>query len=175
MSATEREMLDRLNVRYGKTYRNGAYVGRQFSRAEHVHNTSGTNLLPGDKRIADYIAVDSFQSRELTAFETFRDRPRSIHGHEIKVSRADWLAELRDPSKADAWIRHCHYWWLVAPADVVRDDLPYGWGLMVPHGKSLRVAVQATRGDVEPMTTSTVAALLRATIKTEVANAVIAL
>ncbi|GAA4120556.1 hypothetical protein GCM10022215_24320 [Nocardioides fonticola] len=71
--------------------------------------------------------------------------PPVFHGHEVKVSRSDWLTELRDPSKADAFRPYVHGWWLVAAdASIVRDDLPAGWGLMVPHGPhTLRVVVPA--------------------------------
>lgn len=55
-----------------------------------------------------------------------------LHGHEIKVSRSDWLKELNDPGKATTFSRFCHYWWIVAPAGiVVLDELPATWGLMV--------------------------------------------
>ncbi len=36
---TERSMLDRLRVRYGRTYANGSYRGRQYVIAEKVPTT----------------------------------------------------------------------------------------------------------------------------------------
>ena len=167
---TEASMIDRLHRRYGITYRNGDYVGRRYSRADHVAEAAGFNY---GTRIADYIAIDNFMPPigQLTEHERtsvrWRERNGSIIGHEVKVSRSDWLAELRDPSKAEVWMRHCHTWYLVAPKDVVRDDLPEGWGLLVPHGVSLRVAVPAPRRDPEPLRTTTLAALARAITKTE--------
>ena len=58
---------------------------------------------------------------------------RRMIGHEIKVSRGDWLAELSKVGKADWWADACHEWWVVAPSvDVVHpEELPHGWGLMV--------------------------------------------
>lgn len=166
---TERSMLDRLNARYGKTYRNGTHEGRQYVRAEHVQSSAGFSY--GSTRIADYLAIDLFVPKVQTAYErkTLRwdERNGSIHGHEVKVSRSDWLTELRDPTKAEAWARHCHHWWLVAPREVVRDDLPDGWGLLVPWRDSLRVVVQAARRDPEPMPVTMIAALTRAVAKTE--------
>ena len=167
---TERSMIERLNRRYGKTYKNGSYVGRRYSRAEKVGQSAG--FTAHGSRIADYLAMDVYspQFDERTDAE---DAARggyeigSIIGHEIKVSRADWLAELRDPSKAEAWARHCHYWWIVAPADVVRDDLPEGWGLLVPWRDSLRVRVKAVRRDSEPMPPSMTISLCRAVVRTE--------
>lgn len=149
---TEREMLDRLNVRYGQTYRNGSYVGRKHSRAEHVPSTLGFRTY-GD-RIADYIAVENMNGG-------------AIHGHEVKVSRADWLAELRDPSKASAWADYCNTWWIVAPPGVVRGDLPEGWGLLLPHGRTLRVGVHAERRSPLNLPTEMIASLARAITRTE--------
>ncbi|SBS73848.1 Gp62 [uncultured Mycobacterium sp.] len=62
---------------------------------------------------------------------------RILVGHELKVSRADWLHELDQMDKADQWADECHEWWLVVgdPAIVHPGELPAGWGLMSP-GKS---------------------------------------
>jgi hypothetical protein len=77
---------------------------------------------------------------------------RILIGHELKVSRADWLAELNNPGKADAWADECHEWWLVVPdpAIVLDGELPAGWGLMHPGGRSssrMRVRTTAHRKD----------------------------
>lgn len=77
---------------------------------------------------------------------------RILVGHEIKVSRADWLAELSKPGKADMWGDECHEWWLVVPDPaIVRDgELPDGWGLMYPGGgrsTRMRVHTKARRKD----------------------------
>lgn len=57
-------------------------------------------------------------------------------GHEIKVSRADVLVELQEPSKCDPWLRYCHRWWLVvASGDLLIglwDDIPAAWGVLAP-------------------------------------------
>lgn len=167
---TERSMIDRLHARYSKRYRNGTYEAPQYVRADHVANSAGFNY--GGERIADYIAIDTFVPREHTPSErermTWKGRNGSIHGHEIKVSRSDWLTELADPTKAEAWMRHCHYWWLVAPKEIVRDDLPEGWGLLVPWRDSLRIAVRAPRRDPEPMPVTMLASLARRIRLTEV-------
>lgn len=171
MSAeTERSMLDRLNVRYGKVVRNGKWIGRRYTRAEHVP----LGLSFNRSRIADFIAADMHSA---SAPYDHAARPHYawsipapvMHGHEVKVSRSDWLTELRTPEKAEAFRQHMHYWWLVAAdMSIVRDDLPDGWGLMVPHGNSLRVVVQATPNTApEPMPVGLTGALLRATAQTE--------
>ncbi|AUG29422.1 MULTISPECIES: hypothetical protein [Microbacterium] len=168
---TERSMLDRLRVRYGRTYKNGPYVGRQFAIAEHVATKPGAW---GGDRIADAIVLDTWgvPHAELTEPERLDTRwgeRQSVHGFEVKVSRSDWLTELRDPEKAEAWARYCHYFWLVAAdRSIVRDDLPDGWGLLVPHGTSLRAAVKPTRRTALAMPLPIVVSIARAVQKTEV-------
>lgn len=73
---------------------------------------------------------------------------RILVGHELKVSRSDWLAEIgRKTGKADAWADQCHQWYVVVPDPaIVRDDeLPDGWGLMTPgRGNRMTVHTRAT-------------------------------
>lgn len=68
---------------------------------------------------------------------------RLLVGHELKISRADWLNELNKPGKADAWADQCHQWWLVVsdPAIVADGELPHGWGLMSPGKSRTRMTV----------------------------------
>jgi hypothetical protein len=63
---------------------------------------------------------------------------RVLTGHELKVSRADWVKEMESPGKADAWADQCHQWYLVvSDPDIVREgELPPGWGLMVPNPRT---------------------------------------
>lgn len=173
---TERDMLDRLNVRYGKTVSNGPWVGPKFMRAEHVP----LGLSFNRRRIADFIAADmhsqSWAPTGAKALSYLDRRDQSIwlpapvlHGHEVKVSRSDWLTELRDPEKSEAFRRHMHFWWLVvSDKTIVRDDLPEGWGLMVADGHTTRVLVQAVPNrEPEPLPHSMLGALLRASVSTE--------
>lgn len=153
---TERTMLDRLNVRYARVNGNGV----RYSRAEHVKVAAGHYAA----RICDYMAIDLWNGFGP-------DRGPKLHGHEIKVSRADWLSELRDPSKAEAFATYCDFWWLVVadPAMVKPGELPAGWGLMIPHGRSLRVVTQAgLRPAPEPMPRDLQATITRAVTKTAV-------
>jgi hypothetical protein len=105
------------------------------------------------RRTADFVAMDLWPSRGL-----------ALHGHEVKVSRSDWLRELAEPEKAAEFIPYMNYWWaVVAGPRIVRDgELPEGWGLMVMRGGVLAVAAQAPRRDALPLTPSRLGALLRA-------------
>lgn len=72
---------------------------------------------------------------------------RILVGHEVKVSRSDWLRELAKTGKADTWADACHVWYIVAPPGVVKvDELPDGWGLLEPSAKlrtKLKTVVKA--------------------------------
>lgn len=71
---------------------------------------------------------------------------RILIGHELKISRADWLRELAKPGKADDWADQCHEWWLVVsdPAIVHPGELPAGWGLMSPGRSKTRLLAHVT-------------------------------
>lgn len=141
---TEREMLDLLASRY----RTQAGNGQRYVFSRHVRSHAGFDA----RRTADFIAMDLWPSKDL-----------ALHGHEVKVSRSDWLHELKDPTKAEEFRRYMDRWWLVVPDQrIVRDDLPDGWGLMVARGTSLRVARPAPRLRPEPMPKTMMAAFLRA-------------
>ena len=108
-------------------------------------------------RTADFVAQDMWEAKGLI-----------LHGHEVKVSRSDWLTELADPSKAEAIKRYCDRWWLVVPdRSIVRDDLPEGWGLLDigPNGH-LRVARRAPALTPDPIPAQFRASLMRAVAKT---------
>lgn len=72
---------------------------------------------------------------------------RGLVGHEIKVSRADVIAELRDPTKPDPWLRYCSYWWLVVADPAMCDglDVPEKWGVMSPPSGRLRRSMTVHR------------------------------
>lgn len=70
-----------------------------------------------------------------------------VHGFEVKVSRSDWLRELRtEGGKSHPWRSRCSHWWIVVPdRGIVRDgELPDGWGLLVGT-RQLRAVVKAAR------------------------------
>ncbi|WP_066041949.1 hypothetical protein [Herbiconiux solani] len=158
---TERDMLDALTRRYTSDGGNGD----RWIRAEHVRNGTGfmgydqlSGRCAGPLRTADFIAIDGWESKRHV-----------VHGHEVKVSRSDWLTELRDPEKAEAFRPYCDYWWLVASdARVAKlDELPTGWGLMVRSESGvLRVTKQARKIDRLPLPWPMTVGLARAIQKT---------
>lgn len=149
---TERDMLDLLRAKYTRP-RLGTAADR-YVRAEHVRLP--TDWYGGDAlRIADYLVLDTY-------------RPQQMLGFEVKVSRSDWLTELRDPTKAEAWKRYCHRWYLAVPdTAIVRDDLPEGWGLIALDATGqLRIRRRAPELMPDPMPWHVLASLGRSIAQT---------
>lgn len=137
-----------------KTLLANKYGRNDGSRADawvfltEVRNATG---YPGSTRYADGLAMCMWPSQ---GFE--------VHGFEIKISRSDWLSELKNPKKADEIMQYCDRWWLVAPKDVLKDDeLPKGWGFIQASAKKLTTKIQAPKLDVVDMDAPFVASLLR--------------
>lgn len=155
---SERNMLDLLLARY-TNIRTGSIADR-WVRAEHVRST---NISWRKTRVADFIAADNYGGDGVGS-------RLALHGHEIKVSRSDWLAELTDPSKADAWKRFVHHWWLVVPdaAIVQPGELPDDWGLLAVGGSGdkLRAKVAAPRLTPEPLPLDMSITLMAAAVRT---------
>lgn len=121
-----------------------------------VSNATGLHA----RRHADAVAMSIWPSRGYT-----------IHGFEIKVSRSDFIAEMKDPTKADAVGEFCDFWWLVTPAGLVHpNELPENWGLMELTGAGLRVKKQAPKTPAAPLSRGFAAALLRRTGNADAAH-----
>jgi len=162
---TERQMLDYLHQRYSKVNPSN---GPRYAVAEHVRSHAGFDA----RRCADFIALDCWPTKGL-----------ELHGHEVKVSRSDWLHELKQPDKAEEFKRYMDRWWLVVPdAKIVKEgELPDGWGLLVLTAVTstvtwpdihkrvehkLRAKVQAPQLTPEPLPRDMLATLMRACAKT---------
>lgn len=139
---TSHDIIQRLRTRYPEP---------EHAFFEEVSNAAGF----GRSRSADAIAMNTWPSRGLT-----------IHGFEVKVDRRDWVRELKDPAKAEAFFHRTHCWWLVVsdPAIVHPGELPEGWGLLVPRGKGLTAAVEAARRE-PTLDLGFVAALLKRAVE----------
>ena len=87
---------------------------------------------------------------DAVSMQTWPSKKLVVSGYEVKATRSDWLRELDSPEKNATWQRHCHFWYIVAPKDVVvLAELPPKWGLLVPKGADgLRIASRAAPPDV---------------------------
>lgn len=162
---TERDMLDALGRRYTQA---SQATNDRWVRAEHVRNGTGfygfdeaqyarTGRSFGQLRTADFISIDTWESKG-----------QRIHGHEVKVSRSDWLHELADPTKAEAFKQYVHHWWLVVPDEkIVRPgELPSGWGLLAFRGPVLHAVRRAPLLEPKPIPTPIWISLMRSASKT---------
>ena len=142
--------MDLLRLRYPDGA--GMAGAQRFVRAEHVRYIHRHGYT---QRVADYIVVDTWNSTRLLGFE-------------IKTSRSDWLRELRDLGPytcKHVWAQHCHEWYLVAAdKNIVRDDLPQGWGLLAPDktGKLRQFAKPALTDNPVPIDMWNIGSLSRA-------------
>lgn len=153
----ERLVADQLVKRYAIKPGNGP----RYVVARQVRN--GPSFFAN--RTCDFIAIDTWTNGDSPAAIRAGSTRRglAVHGHEIKVSRGDWLRELKDPDKAEAFARFCAYWWIATPKGLLRpDELPKGWGLIEVTASGARTRVQATRREAEPMPWHMVIPLLRA-------------
>ena len=120
---------------------------RQWVFLTQVRSSTG-----GANRVADAMAFNMYGS---TGYE--------ILGFEIKVSRSDFLSELKDMSKSDEIMSYCDKWYLaVSDANIVQDgELPKNWGLLVLKDGKLMQKVRAIPTKTEPMPDYFIASILR--------------
>jgi len=132
-----------------KKYDDGAF---SYAFLEQVANGTGLKA----NRHADAIAVQLWESRGL-----------NITGFEIKVSRQDWIKEMKHPDKAEPIAQYCHYWYLVVGNEDILQlgELPDTWGLMVPHTKeTLKIVKEAKLNqNIKPVDLVFLCAVLRQT------------
>lgn len=110
----------------------------------------GTGAFAG--RRADGIAMSLWPSRGI-----------HLTGFEVKVSRSDWLTELKHPEKAEPVAQYCDFWYIVVgdPSIVKPGELPENWGLLIPNGNGLKPVKDAPRKEAKAIGRPFLAAILR--------------
>lgn len=90
-----------------------------------------------------------------------------LEGFEVKVSRADWLNELKNPTKCLPSKQYCHKWWLViADAAMVKEgELPEDWGMMAVENGTLKIIKKAPMLEPVPLAMDFLASLLRTDVR----------
>lgn len=93
-------------------------------------------------RTADAMAMGLWPSSGLT-----------LIGFELKVSRSDWLHELKKPEKAEEIKQFCDEWYLVVPDDSIikEGELPDDWGLMTATGRGHTIKVKKKAPKLTPV------------------------
>ena len=114
---------------------------------------NGTGYL-NVTRTADAMVMSLWPSRGL-----------ELIGFELKVSRGDWLNELKNPEKAEEMVKYCDRWYVVAPDESVikPDEVPSSWGLMLAtgRGKSIKIIKEAPELKAEKCDRLFLASLMR--------------
>lgn len=114
---------------------------------------SGTGSNGG--RFADAVVLNLWPSRGM-----------ELVGYEIKVSRQDWLNELKQPDKAWPVMRYCDRWFLLATPGVAKvDELPVNWGLIEFNGSKLTTRKAAPALTPDPLSRTFLGAMLRKPIR----------
>lgn len=78
-------------------------------------------------QVRNQAGFDASRTIDALGFHFWPSRGLLIDGFECKSSRSDWVRELEDPAKADAFCRL-----------VKVGEMPPEWGLLAPQGGKLR-------------------------------------
>ena len=101
-----------------KSLRKNMFVENAWAWLTQVRNGTGYTRTT---RYADALAVSCWPSRGIYAT-----------GIEVKVSKSDWMGELKDPRKSAEVQKYCRFWYIAAPEGIVEPcQLPETWGLLV--------------------------------------------
>lgn len=100
---------------------------------------------------------------DAVAFGLWASHGHAIDGIEVKVSRSDFLNEMKQPEKSQPIFQFCNRWWLACPKDMVKpDELPPTWGLLeYIDGGTLRQKIKAPKLSPIKPTTGFFAAMMR--------------
>lgn len=103
------------------------------------------------------------QTGDVVIMGAWGSTNHDIQGFEVKISRSDWLNEVKKQGKNDEIKQYCDRFWLViADENMVKDgELPEDWGMMVVSGTGLKVVKKAPKLDPKPVTKGFVAMMLR--------------
>ena len=120
------------------------------------HRLQGTFSEPNYitlEEVRDATGFDGVRTADALAISLYRSRGKALWGFEMKVSRADWLKELKQPEKAESILRYCDYWALVVPnKDIVKSgELPPTWGMYVAQKTRLKCVVPCPKLEPLPM------------------------
>lgn len=111
------------------------------------------------------------QDRYVDAF-AFNLYPSKKHwrvAYEIKVSRSDFLSELKKPEKrAFGFEISNEFWYVCTPGVAKPEEIPEGCGLLVVQGGKLKRVVQALQREARDMTMSEMASIARSSCRYDV-------
>lgn len=97
--------------------------------------------------VPDACGFDARRRIDAVAIGIWQSVGREVEAFELKVSRSDWLRELKQVNKADPFIAVCDRFWLVTADSTIAklDEIPACWGWMSATKNGLRVQRPAQR------------------------------
>lgn len=115
------------------------------------------------KEVPDSAGFEGQGRIDFFAFNTYPSKRFLRVAYEVKISRADFARELREPGKRGRAEQLANECWFVMPAGMVKpDEIPEGWGLLeVTTSNELRVKKQAQYTNVLEPPLGFVALMLR--------------
>lgn len=118
---TEHRVATQLRERFREAGNGGS--GR-YAFLRQVRSAAGfSGYGQGVIRTADVVTLTLWPSEQFV-----------LTAYEVKVSRSDWLAELRDLEKSRAWRTLADRFVIVTPPGIVDPaELPDGWGLIITY------------------------------------------
>jgi hypothetical protein len=131
-----------------------AALPHRYTEGELVRLLRQRHVRPGNGGAGEYAFLE--QVRDAASFGATRtldvvtlslwpSRGMELHGYEVKVTRADWIRELRDPAKADIFFRRLDRFSLVVGDEHIVEpgELPPLWGLLAVRKGRLVTVVKA--------------------------------
>lgn len=95
------------------------------------------------------------------AFNMWASKKHWRVAYELKTSHADFLNELKQPAKRDAFYQYSNEFYFVAPVGIIPvSELPEGCGLMELNKKSLRIKQHAMQRECEDLPMDITAAMV---------------
>ncbi len=91
--------------------------------------------------VPDIVGINQRRRCDAIAIGMWQSSGHLIHGFEVKVSRGDWLREVKNVTKADPFLERCDRWWLVTGDVAIAkpEEIPDAWGWMTATKTGLRV------------------------------------
>lgn len=97
--------------------------------------------------VPDNVGLKANRRADAIAFGLWESVGHMVDGFELKVSRSDWLRELKQINKADPFVARCDRFWLItsSPAIAKLEEVPACWGWMAATKAGLRIQRPASR------------------------------
>lgn len=137
-----------------------------FSTLKSVFHEGPWVLLPQVRNKTGLSTKEEVRYADAIAASVYPSRGLYLVGIEIKVSRNDWIKELRNPVKSTAIQKFCRHWYIAAPGGVIeKNELPATWGLITCTTTRAKIAVKAPTLDTATPDMSFLCSVLRNAMK----------